>query len=117
MLTVTLYTRENCHLCEQARDDLLSLQGQVPHELVEIDIDSDPVLQKKYLAEIPVVEVGPYRKVAPFTRADLQVTLYAARDRTDQLEKVGDSVYRKRQEQGQIISGMDNFSLAGCGSG
>ncbi len=46
MLTVTLYTRKDCHLCEQAKADLESLQAKHPHRLVEIDIDSDPSLQK-----------------------------------------------------------------------
>ncbi len=80
MLTVTLFSRPNCHLCEQARSDLQSLQTEVPHTLLEIDIDSDPAIQKKYLDKIPVVEVGVYSLKAPFTRADLMMTLGAARD-------------------------------------
>jgi glutaredoxin len=49
MLTVTLYTRKDCRPCDQAKADLESIQGRYPHRLVEIDIDSDPALQKKYL--------------------------------------------------------------------
>src|SRR6266498_1732239 len=77
MLTVTLYTRKDCHLCEQAKADLESLQQQYPHRLVEIDIDQDPTLQKAYLAEIPVVEVGPYVLKAPFDKQKLAMTLGA----------------------------------------
>lgn len=84
MLTVTLFSRANCHLCEQARSDLQSLQTEVPHTLLEIDIDSDPAIQKKYLDKIPVVEVGVYSLKAPFTRADLRMTLGAARDARNQ---------------------------------
>lgn len=111
MITVTLFTRNGCHLCEQAKADLDALQTSIPHRLVEIDIESDPVLFKKYLTEIPVIEVGPYRKAAPFTRQDLQVTLSAARDRLDSLERIGAEDYRARVLRGQQISGADRFSF------
>jgi uncharacterized membrane protein len=88
VITVTLFTHPDCHLCEQARADLASLQLQIPHRLLEVDIDSDPALQKKYLAEIPVVEVGPYTLKAPFSRAELLMTLGAVRDAKSQLEKI-----------------------------
>ena len=65
LITVTLYTRKDCHFCEQAKADLESIQAQHPHRLVEIDIESDPVLHQKYLIEIPVAEIGPYRLKAP----------------------------------------------------
>lgn len=107
MLTVTLYMRQDCHLCEQARADLESLQEQIPHRLVEVDIDSDPVLQRTYLVEIPVVEVGPYRLKAPFDRQKLSMTLGAANDRRGQLEEIGDEAYKARVKRGQKISGAD----------
>jgi len=107
MLTVTLYIREECHLCEQAKADLESLQEQYPHRLVEVDIDSDPALQRTYLVEIPVLEVGPYRIKAPFDRQKLMVTLGAASDRRDQLEEIGGEDYRARLKRGQSISGAD----------
>jgi glutaredoxin len=89
MFTVTLYTRKDCHLCDQAKSDLESLQSKHPHRLVEIDIDSDPALQKKYLVEIPVVEVGPYVLKAPFDKQKLMMTLGAAGDRRGQLDRLG----------------------------
>ena len=107
MLTVTLYMREECHLCEQAKADLESLQEQYPHRLVEVDIDSDPDLQRTYLVEIPVVEVGPYQLKAPFDRQRLMVTLGAASDRRGQLEEIGGEVYEARVKRGQKISGAD----------
>ena len=78
MLTVTLYTRKDCHLCDQAKTDLESLQSQYPHRLVEIDIDQDLTLQKAYLAEIPVIEVGPYVLKAPFDKQKLMMTHHSA---------------------------------------
>src|SRR6266511_2892928 len=109
MLTITLYTRKDCHLCEQAKADLESLQGKHPHHLVEIDIDSDPALQKAYLAEIPVIEVGPYVLKAPFDRPKLAMTLGAAVDRRGQLDKLGREDHHDRVRRGQSISGGDRF--------
>jgi len=109
MLTVTLYTRKDCHLCEQARADLDSLQEKVPHRLVEIDIDSDPGLQKKYLIEIPVVEVGPYVLKAPFDKQKLMMTLTAAGDRRGQLDKLGREDHFERVRRGQKISRADRM--------
>jgi uncharacterized membrane protein/glutaredoxin len=109
MLTVTLYTRQDCHLCEQAKTDLESLQANYPHRLVEIDIDSDPALLKKYLVEIPVVEVGPYALKAPFDKQKLMMTLGAADDRRGQLDKLGREDHLERVRRGQTISGADRF--------
>ena len=107
MFTVTLYMRKDCHLCDQAKADLESLQSKHPHRLVEIDIDSDPALQKKYLVEIPVVEVGPYVLKAPFDKQKLMMTLGAAGDRRGQLDRLGRLDHHDRIRRGQNISGGD----------
>ena len=107
MLTVTLYMREECHLCEQAKADLDSLQEQYPHRLVEVDIDSNPDLQRNYLVEIPVIEAGPYRLKAPFDRQKLMITIGAASDRRNQLEEIGGDVHEARVRRGQEISRAD----------
>lgn len=107
MLTVTLYTRKECHLCEQAKADLESLQAKHPHRLVEIDIDTDPALLKKYLVEVPVVEVGPYVLKSPFDKQKLMMTLGAAGDRRGQLDKLGRQDHHDRVRRGQRVSGGD----------
>ena len=107
MLTVTLYTRKDCHLCEQAKADLQSLQAKYPHRLVEIDIDSDPALLKSYLVEIPVIEVGPYVLKSPFDKQKLMMTLGAAGDRRGQLDRLGREDHHDRVRRGQSISGGD----------
>lgn len=109
MLTVTLYTRKECHLCDQAKSDLESLQAAYPHRLVEIDIDSDPALQKAYLVEIPVIEVGPYVLKAPFDKQKLMMTLGAARDRRGQLDRLGREDHYERVRRGQQVSGGDRL--------
>lgn len=57
MNVVTLYGREGCHLCDEARDVLEALRARAAFELEEVDIESDPALHARYLERIPVVAV------------------------------------------------------------
>jgi uncharacterized membrane protein len=107
MITVTLYSKKDCHLCEQAKADLKSLEGTLPHRLVEVDIESDPALHKAYFDKIPVVEVGPYKLTAPFDKQKLMMTIGAASDRRGQLDKLGREDHHDRVRRGQQISGGD----------
>ena len=111
MITVTLYTRADCKLCEEAEADLKALQELVPHKLAIIDIDSDSSLRDAYALEIPVVEAGPFKLKAPFTRQQLQMTLGAAADRRDQLERINDKAFQVNTSRTQTISRSDRFSF------
>ena len=54
--TVVLYTRPDCHLCDQARAQLEALRAEgLAFGLEEVDIDSDDRLHARYLERIPVV--------------------------------------------------------------
>ena len=111
MVNVTLYTRKNCSLCEEIKAELKSLQETHPHNLAEIDIKKEPVLLEKYGKSIPVVEIGPYILHAPISRQDLAMTIGAAGDRQNQLERVGDDAYRQRVQRGLKMTGADKFAL------
>jgi glutaredoxin len=57
--TVTLLSRPGCHLCDEAREQILGLRGQGHDlELREVDIEGDDELLRTYLERIPVVLVG-----------------------------------------------------------
>ena len=66
MLTVTLYTRDGCSLCQKAEEDLNSIQEQIPHKLVLIDIEKEQI--SEFVDNIPVIEVGPYQIEAPIDK-------------------------------------------------
>jgi hypothetical protein len=56
---VTLYARDGCHLCDEARQGILTLGDELGAvELREIDIDSDDGLHAAFLERIPVIEVS-----------------------------------------------------------
>jgi uncharacterized membrane protein len=110
MIKVTLYTKPDCHLCDQAKQDLQSLQAIFPHELVEVNIDGNHDLQLAYGLDIPVVEIGPYRLKAPISRQELQMTLGAAFDRRRHLESIDESGYRGRLQHGWTVTSADRIS-------
>lgn len=110
MINVTLYTRQNCPLCDEVRAHLDSLQEECPHRLAEIDIDREIGLVNEYGDQVPVVEVGPYVLRAPISRQSLAMTIGAAADRQEQFKQTGDDLYRRRVERGASFSGADKFS-------
>ncbi len=85
-MDVTLYTRQDCHLCHQAEQDLQALQDVIPHSIKVIDVDSDPKLAHEYGFEVPVVVCGPYTLRAPFDKQALEITLRSASQRQQQIE-------------------------------
>jgi glutaredoxin len=62
-----LYGRPDCSLCDEARELIRALlderrrNGRPSPALTEVDIESDPALQRAYFATIPVVELGHRR--------------------------------------------------------
>lgn len=79
-MRVTLFSKQDCPLCDEARELLASLQAEYPHRLVEVDIEGEPTLVERYGDQVPVVQVGTYTMSAPFDERDLRVTLGAAAD-------------------------------------
>lgn len=110
MITVTLYHRDQCPECEQVKADFLSLQGTYPHQLVSINIDGDKAMSEKAGPILPMVEIGPYHLVYPFTRQDIQVMLSAAQDRSAQMDQIDQAAYQKRLERGHTVTKGDKIS-------
>ena len=64
MHAIYLYGRKGCHLCDDARTILAGVLGErsaaglaIP-EVIERDIDTDPVWQRSFMTTIPVLEIG-----------------------------------------------------------
>jgi hypothetical protein len=80
VIALTIYSRPGCHLCE----DMKTLVAQVVDELCmpacldEVNIETEPLLEARYGAEIPVLLVDG-KKVAKYlvTRSELLRVLRA----------------------------------------
>ena len=53
-----LYTRRDCCLCEEMKKVIQELQTEIPTEVEEIDVDSEPELAKVFGHEVPVLFIN-----------------------------------------------------------
>jgi glutaredoxin len=58
MVKLRVYGKENCCLCDDAKEILRELQAEMAFEIEEIDIYQDDELLEKYQIIIPVVQVN-----------------------------------------------------------
>ena len=76
ILTVRFYTKQGCHLCEQAEELIEALATECPLDLEMIDITTDIDIFDRYRYEIPVVAVeGGGTVSGRITEADLRRVL------------------------------------------
>ena len=54
---VALYSRPGCHLCDDARAVIAGVCAELEEEYVEISIEDDAELQRRFGEEIPVTFV------------------------------------------------------------
>ena len=55
---VTLYTRADCPLCEDARALLDALAGELGFVVEAVDVDADRELRARYNYAVPVIALG-----------------------------------------------------------
>jgi glutaredoxin len=54
---IAIYGRKDCHLCDEAKAAVARATAGLAVEIVEIDVDTDPMLQARFDREVPVVFV------------------------------------------------------------
>ncbi len=57
-IRVEIYGKADCHLCEVARKKVLQFTDEFAIEIIDIDITSDPLLEKQYVERIPLIFVN-----------------------------------------------------------
>lgn len=58
MVTVTVYSRQGCHLCEIAEKTLAELVEELAFTLEILYIDGNAELEKLYGTEVPVIHIN-----------------------------------------------------------
>lgn len=68
MKRVTFYTREGCHLCDEALAVVEGARSEEPFELAVVDLDREapPSIRAAYDWEVPVIEIDG-KKIAKYT--------------------------------------------------
>jgi hypothetical protein len=74
-MTLTVYTRQGCHLCDgmKATINRVSRSWPVPLTIEEIDISSSPELERRYGQEIPVLLIEG-KKAAKYRVSEEELT-------------------------------------------
>jgi glutaredoxin len=57
MTKVTIYSRQGCHLCDDAFNALESMREELNFEIDVIDIDENAELVKLYSDQVPVIHI------------------------------------------------------------
>lgn len=57
MIELILYGRPGCHLCDDMRAGLQDFRSEFVFQVIELDIDRDPELARRYGSLIPVLEL------------------------------------------------------------
>jgi glutaredoxin len=68
---VTLYTKADCHLCEQALGALTEIRAEITFALEVCDITRDEALHRRYFERIPVICVDGEELCEYFVDAEL----------------------------------------------
>ncbi|MEW6129099.1 MAG: glutaredoxin family protein [Acidobacteriota bacterium] len=55
---VTIYTRPGCHLCEDAKANILASGYASCFTIEEINIDEDETLKQQFQYDIPVIRIN-----------------------------------------------------------
>ena len=55
---LTLYTREDCCLCEEMKEVVHRVAEELPLQIEAIDVDGAPDLKAKYGDEVPVIFIN-----------------------------------------------------------
>lgn len=78
---VKLYTRPGCHLCEEAKEQILAADCADSYVLEEINIEIDPVLAERHGTKIPIITINGAEKfkyrvtAAAFRKALIDLTI------------------------------------------
>lgn len=71
-IRVEIYSKPDCHLCDEAKSVLLKVQKKIPFELVQVNIVDDRELFSQYKEQIPVIFIDS-RKAFKFRVAEKEL--------------------------------------------
>jgi uncharacterized membrane protein len=72
MRTIQLYSKADCHLCDEAKTLLDGLARRVPFKVEVVDVERDPAWRSLFGEHVPVIDVGSGRRLYwPFTADDV----------------------------------------------
>jgi glutaredoxin len=67
---VIIYTRPGCHLCDEAKNNILAAGMHNEYTLAEVNIEDDPELLRLYRYDIPVITINGHEAFRHRVTAD-----------------------------------------------
>ena len=55
VVQIEIYSRPGCHLCDEAKEVIERVRQRHPFSVSEINVESDPALEREYGTDIPVI--------------------------------------------------------------
>ena len=77
-MTIVVYTRDGCHLCDAAHQILVDRQSRFDFELSSVNVDSAPDLASRYGERVPVVVIDGRERFSGIVTAALLDRLLTA---------------------------------------
>lgn len=56
--TVTIYSKPGCHLCDEAKANILAAGCNDDFTIVEVNIEEDALLKERFRYDIPVIFIN-----------------------------------------------------------
>ena len=104
MWEILLYTRKDCCLCEEMKEVIRKVAGEISFEMKEIDVDSAPDIQEKYGTEVPVLFING-RKAFKYRVTE--------RELKKRLQK-GDNMRKRLRFISTILLFVATLGITGC---
>ena len=61
MTRIVIYTRHDCHLCDEAKAAVARATAGLGVKVVKVDVDTDPALRERFGHEVPVVFIDDHK--------------------------------------------------------
>jgi uncharacterized membrane protein len=105
-LSVIVTGEENDPKTKEIFQLLDKLKKHVEFKIIKLGLQPD-----EKIAELPQLEIGPYKLHGHITEQQVLIALRAAKDRKDQIMKIEESKTGKKKEKSSKFTVSDRFSL------
>jgi uncharacterized membrane protein len=110
MIQTTLFISGSDPALPRIKRWLEEISEDHPHDLHIVDIDRAPILKEEYGDKSPVLDVGVFRLIKPFDKAEIIFAFTKAEERLREAIEKNNSVMERRITEPLKMSKSDRFS-------
>ncbi len=110
MIQATLFISGSDPSLPQIRTWLTEVAKEHPHDLHIVDIDKASILKEEFEEKAPVLDVGVFRLINPFDKAEIIFAFTKAEERLREAIEKNNSVMERRITEPLTMTKSDRFS-------